>query len=64
MLLALSWGFNTPKSLKTLNGRFGGNLNSLAPKLKRHCWKLMKDAAGKNPFLEKTNVISKSLEKD
>lgn len=48
----LSCGFNAPKSLKTLNGRLGGYLKSSAPKLNRHCWKLIKDAAGKKPLLK------------
>jgi hypothetical protein len=51
--LTLSDGSIAPNSLKTLNGRFGGCLNGSEPKLKRHCWKLMKDAAGKKPVLRK-----------
>jgi len=50
---SLSLSDNTPFSLKELNEVLGGNLNGLLPKLKMHCWKVMKLAAAKNPFLKK-----------
>lgn len=49
----LSWGFNTACSLKLSKLRFfGGNLNGSEPKLNRHCWNDMNDAAAKKPSLE------------
>ena len=53
--LTLSCSLIVPNSLKTLNGRFGGCLNGSEPKLNRHCWKDMKEAAGKSPVL-KNNI--------
>lgn len=62
--VTLSCGFNTPNSLKTLKERFGGCLKGSEPKLKRHCWKLMNDAAGKNPVLKKGKGFFKSVNKN
>lgn len=54
----LSWSFRYACELKLSNDRvFGGNLNGSEPKLKRHCWNDMHDAAAKNPSLQKHSTI-------
>lgn len=53
--LTLSCGFSLPTSLKTLKVLFGGYRNGSAPKLNRHCWKLIKLAAGYNAALNAAN---------
>lgn len=52
----LSWSFRYACELKLSNARLcGGNLNGSDPKLKRHCWNDMHEAAAKNPSLRTEN---------
>lgn len=48
----LSWSFRDAWELKLWKLRFsGGNLNGSEPKLNRHCWNDIHEAAAKNPSL-------------
>lgn len=54
----LSWSFRYACELKLSNERlFGGYLNGSEPKLKRHCWNDIQEAAAKNPSLCKEKDI-------
>lgn len=54
----LSCSFKYACELKLSNERlFGGYLNGSEPKLNRHCWNDIHEAAAKNPSLQKEKFV-------